>query len=51
MESYRKRGKFKTKCLTARQFISPTQAPCLSAASAGLQDGKLSNDIVKKRFQ
>ena len=25
--SYRKRGKFKTTCLAARQFINPTQAP------------------------
>ena len=26
-KSFRKRGKFKTKFLAARQFINPTQAP------------------------
>ena len=39
-KSCRKRGKFNTKVLAARQFISPTQAPWPSAASEGLQDRK-----------
>ena len=33
-------GKFNTKFLAARQFISPTQAPRLSAASEGLQNNR-----------
>ena len=37
-KSYRKRGNFDTKFLAARQLISPTQAPWLSAASEGLQN-------------
>ena len=43
MESYRERGKFKTKFLATRQLINPTQAPSLSAASEGLQDRKKYN--------
>ena len=43
MESDRKRGKFKAKFLAARQFINPTQAPLLSAASEGLQGRKKYN--------
>ena len=35
-----KEGKVKTKFLAARQFINPTQAPSLSAASEGLQEKK-----------
>ena len=40
---YRKRGKFNTNFLAARQFISPTQRPWLSAASEGLQNRKKYN--------
>ena len=35
--------KFNTKFLAARQFISPIQAPWLSAASEGLQNRKKYN--------
>ena len=38
-----KRGKFNTKFLAARQFISPIQAPWLCAASKGLQERKKYN--------
>ena len=38
MEILQKEGKFNTKFLAASQFISPIQAPWLSAASEGLQD-------------
>ena len=38
MEILQKRGNFKPKFLAARQFISPTQAPWLSAASEGLRN-------------
>ena len=38
-----RRGEFNTKFLAARQFISPTQAPRLSAASEGLQNRKKYN--------
>ena len=34
------RGQFSTKVLAAKQFLSPTQAPWLSAASEGIQDRK-----------
>ena len=43
MEILQKRGKFNSKFLAARQFISPTQAPELSAASEGLQDRRKYN--------
>ena len=36
-------GKFNTKFLAARQFISPTQTPWFSAASEGLRDRKKYN--------
>ena len=39
----RKKQKFNTKFLAAKQFISHTQAPWLSAASEGLQDRKTYN--------
>ena len=42
-KSYRKSGEFNTKFLAARQFISPTQAPWLPAASEGLQNRKKYN--------
>ena len=38
--SYRRKGKFKTKVLAARWFVSLAQAPPLSAAGEGLQDRK-----------
>ena len=43
VEILQREGKFNTKFLAARQFISPTQAPWLYAASEGLQDRKKYN--------
>ena len=44
-KSFRKRGKFKTHFLAARQFINPTQAPWWSAANKGHQDREKYNTL------